>query len=73
MHAENGFKFMKVKLGFGVADDIKVMHAIQKVIDPAEISLMVDSNHAYGRTEALYLGQAMADMELRWYEEPVAP
>ena len=73
MHAENGFKFMKVKLGFGVADDIKVMQAIQKVIDPAEISLMVDSNHAYGRTEALYLGQAMADMQLRWYEEPVAP
>ena len=73
MHAANGFAYMKVKLGFGVADDIKVMHAIQKVIDPAKITLMVDANHAYGRKEALYLGQAMADMHLRWYEEPVAP
>ena len=73
MHYENGFRFMKVKLGFGVADDIEVMTAIQKVIDPSKVTLMVDSNHAYGRTEALYLGHAMAEMQLRWYEEPVAP
>ena len=73
MHAQNGFRYMKVKLGFGVRDDICVMQAIQKAIDPAEITLMVDSNHAYGRSEALYLGQALADMQLRWYEEPVAP
>ena len=73
MHAQNGFRYMKVKLGFGVRDDICVMQAIQKAIDPAEITLMVDSNHAYGRSEALYLGQALADMELRWYEEPVVP
>jgi D-galactarolactone cycloisomerase len=73
MHAQNGFRYMKVKLGFGVRDDICVMQAIQKAIDPAEITLMVDSNHAYGRSEALYLGQALADMQLRWYEEPVVP
>ena len=73
MHFENGFRYMKVKLGFGVADDIEVMQAIMKKIDPSKTTLMVDSNHAYGRAEALYLGQAMADMNLRWYEEPVAP
>lgn len=73
MHFENGFRYMKVKLGFGVADDIAVMQAIMKKIDPSKTTLMVDSNHAYGRAEALYLGQAMADMNLRWYEEPVAP
>lgn len=73
IHAQNGFQYMKVKLGFGVRDDICVMKAIQKAIDPAKITLMVDSNHAYGRSEALYLGQALADMHLRWYEEPVAP
>ena len=73
MHFENGFRYMKVKLGFGVADDIAVMQAIMKKIDSSKTTLMVDSNHAYGWAEALYLGQAMADMNLRWYEEPVAP
>ena len=74
MHFENGFRYMKVKLGFGVADDIEVMQAIMKKIDPSKATLMVDSNHAYGRAEALFiLGQTMADMNLRWYEEPVAP
>jgi len=37
------------------------------------VTLMVDTNHAYGRAEALHLGQAMAEMNLRWYEEPVVP
>lgn len=73
MHADNNFRYMKVKLGFGVDDDIRVMHAIKKALGSLPVTLMVDSNHAYGRAEALYLGQAMAEMGLRWYEEPVVP
>ncbi len=72
-HAEDGFRFMKVKLGFGIEDDIKVMHAIAKKTDLSQIQLMIDTNHAYGRAEALYLGQALAEYNLRWYEEPVVP
>jgi D-galactarolactone cycloisomerase len=34
---------------------------------------MVDSNHAYGRAEALRLGYVLDEYDLRWYEEPVAP
>ena len=34
---------------------------------------MVDTNHAYGRAEALRLGRALEEYDLRWYEEPVAP
>lgn len=34
---------------------------------------MVDTNHAYGRAEALRLGRALEEYALRWYEEPVAP
>ena len=34
---------------------------------------MVDTNHAYGRAEALKLGRALEEYDLRWYEEPVAP
>lgn len=72
-HYDNGFRLMKVKLGFGLRDDIKVMEAIKSALGSREATLMVDTNHAYGRNEALMLGNALSDMGLRWYEEPVVP
>ncbi len=72
-HHEAGFSLMKVKLGFGVDDDIACMHAIGKAIQAKPIRLMIDTNHAYGRAEALRLGRALADFDLLWYEEPVVP
>ncbi len=72
-HLANGFRMMKVKLGFGVADDIAVMAAIGQAVAGHDVTLMVDTNHAYGRSEALRLGRALEDYDLRWYEEPVVP
>ena len=72
-HYENGFDHMKVKLGFGLDDDLKCMKTITEAIEGKAITLMVDTNHAYGRTEALELGYALKDYNLRWYEEPVVP
>lgn len=72
-HHEAGFRLMKVKLGYGVIDDIACMEAIGKAIVGRNITLMIDTNHAYGRAEALQLGRALADYKLRWYEEPVVP
>ena len=72
-HFEAGFNHMKVKLGFGVDDDIAVMARIMKQIQGKGIQVMVDSNHAYGRQEALRLGYALDEYDLRWYEEPVIP
>jgi D-galactarolactone cycloisomerase len=72
-HHESGFRLMKVKLGYGVDDDLACMAAIGRAIAGRGVTLMVDTNHAYGRAEALKLGRALADYDLRWYEEPVAP
>jgi D-galactarolactone cycloisomerase len=63
---------MKIKLGFGVEDDIEVMEEIGRAIDRRGITLMIDTNHGYGYAEALRLGHALKDYNLRWYEEPVA-
>ena len=49
------------------------MAAIGRAIEGRGIRLMVDTNHAYGRADALRLGRALADYDLLWYEEPVAP
>lgn len=72
-HFEAGFTLMKVKLGYGVEDDIACMREIGRAIEGKPIRLMVDINHAYGRGEALRLGRALEEYDLRWYEEPVAP
>ena len=72
-HFEAGFSLMKVKLGYGVDDDIACMKEIGRAIQGRPITLMVDTNHAYGRGEALRLGRALEEHDLRWYEEPVAP
>ena len=73
LHYENGFDHMKVKLGFGLDDDMECMKAIVKAIEGKNVTLMIDTNHAYGRSEALQLGYALKDYDLRWYEEPVVP
>ena len=73
MHKEAGYKAMKVKLGFGVSDDISVIQSIAHALSDSSIELMVDTNHAYGRGEALMLGRALDELGLRWYEEPVVP
>jgi D-galactarolactone cycloisomerase len=72
-HFEAGFSLMKVKLGYGVDDDIACMKEIGRAIQGKPITLMVDTNHAYGRAEALKLGRALEEYDLRWYEEPVVP
>jgi D-galactarolactone cycloisomerase len=72
-HFEAGFSLMKVKLGYGVDDDIACMKEIGRAIQGKPITLMVDTNHAYGRADALRLGRALEEYDLRWYEEPVAP
>lgn len=73
MHYENGYEAMKVKLGFGLDDDIAVMHSIAEALGDRTVELMVDTNHAYGYREALTLGRELELFNIRWYEEPVVP
>lgn len=72
-HHAAGFRAMKVKLGYGLADDLAVMRSVAQAVEGLGVTLMVDTNHAYGVGDAVRLGQAMEGYGLRWYEEPVAP
>ncbi|TWT01771.1 mandelate racemase/muconate lactonizing enzyme family protein [Planomicrobium sp. CPCC 101079] len=71
-HAANGFELMKVKLGFGIQDDIEVMNEIRQAVGD-KVELMIDVNHAYSVSEAIKLGRALENFNLRWFEEPVIP
>ena len=50
------------------------MEAIVDALGPdTDCELMVDTNHAYGRSEALKLGRTLEQFNIRWYEEPLVP
>jgi D-galactarolactone cycloisomerase len=70
-HIAKGFRALKIKLGFGIDDDLAVMKELQFVSRNREV--MIDVNHAYGVADAIRLGRELEDMgwRLRWYEEPV--
>ena len=69
---EKNFKAMKMKVGLGPKEDLKLVSAVREVIGN-DFKLMVDANHAYNRNDALYVGKGLDEMEIYWFEEPVAP
>ena len=70
-HVAAGFRALKIKLGFGLEDDLAVMREMKQGARSEEV--MIDVNHAYGVADAIRLGRSLEDMgwRLRWYEEPV--
>lgn len=71
-HIAAGFHAVKIKIGFGVAEDLAVIKAVREAIGPAA-RLMIDANHGYDVLEAIELGQRAADCDIDWFEEPVIP
>jgi len=71
-HVADGFKAIKLKIGFGVAQDADLIRTVRKAIGPG-VGLMLDANHGYDVLEAIALGRAVADLDIGWFEEPVVP
>ena len=69
---EKNFKAMKMKIGMGPKEDLKLVSAVRDAIG-SEFKLMVDANHAYNKNDALYVGRGLDEMNIYWFEEPVAP
>ena len=72
-HYDAGFRAMKVKLGYGLDDDLAVMREVRRALGDRPVTLMVDTNHGYGVADAIRLGRGLEQYNLRWYEEPVVP
>lgn len=67
-----GFHACKIKIGFGVEEDLRVIRAVRAVIGP-DMRLMIDANHGYTVAEAIRVGRAAAEFDIDWFEEPVVP
>lgn len=71
-YADEGFHAVKIKIGFGVAEDLQVIRAVRAAIGP-DTRLMIDANHGYDVMEAVELGRRAAEYGIDWFEEPVIP
>lgn len=67
-----GFHAVKIKIGFDVEEDLRVIAAVRDAIGP-DMRLMIDANHGYDVLEAIELGQRAATYNIDWFEEPVLP
>jgi D-galactarolactone cycloisomerase len=71
-YAAEGFKAVKLKVGFGIDDDVRASRAVRDAIGP-DVGLMIDANHAYDAVAAIRLGRKVEDLDIGWFEEPVPP
>jgi D-galactarolactone cycloisomerase len=71
-YVADGFKAVKLKVGFGVEEDAAVTRAVRAAIGP-DAGLMVDANHAFDATAAIRLGRMIEQHDIGWFEEPVPP
>lgn len=70
--ASAGMAAAKIKCGFGAQEDRSRAEAARSVIGP-DAALMVDLNGNYAADQAKRSAAAMADADLAWLEEPLAP
>ncbi|WP_312364861.1 mandelate racemase/muconate lactonizing enzyme family protein [Ensifer sp.] len=71
-YRSEGFHASKIKIGFGVDEDLAVVRAVRNAVGP-DMRLMVDANHGYDVLEALAFGRKAAELDIDWFEEPVVP
>jgi D-galactarolactone cycloisomerase len=71
-YVADGFTAVKLKVGYGVDEDLCMIRAVRDAIG-AGIGLMIDANHAYDAVAAIRLGRLAEPYDIGWFEEPVPP
>ncbi|WOH80378.1 mandelate racemase/muconate lactonizing enzyme family protein [Bradyrhizobium sp. BEA-2-5] len=71
-YVAEGFSAVKLKVGFGLEDDVATIRLVREAIGPT-VQLMVDANHAYDSIAAIRLGRMIEHHDIGWFEEPVPP
>jgi D-galactarolactone cycloisomerase len=68
----SGYVATKMKVGLGIEKDLKLAEAVRKGVGD-DFKFMVDANHCYSLGDALYVGRGLEELNVFWFEEPVAP
>jgi len=69
-YMQAGFAGVKFKVGGRrPAEDAERVRAAREALGP-DAALMVDANQGWDRADAVDFGQRVADLDIRWFEEP---
>jgi L-alanine-DL-glutamate epimerase-like enolase superfamily enzyme len=68
---EQGIPRVKMKIGRDAQADLERVRAAREAIGP-DTELFVDANGAYSRKQALAQAERFAELEVKWFEEPVS-
>jgi len=68
--AEQGFHGVKIKVGFDLAQDVEIVHAVRGEVGQ-DFTIMTDANQGYTLDVALEAGRAFAREGVFWLEEPL--
>ncbi|MEO0731747.1 MAG: mandelate racemase/muconate lactonizing enzyme family protein [Bacteroidota bacterium] len=73
-YAKEGYKLAKMKVGWlDAPGDAERVRAVVKALGK-DVRVMVDANNGYKSAyEAIRFGRMVEDLDLYWFEEPVAP
>lgn len=71
-YVAQGFRAVKLGLGFGIEHDVARVRAVRQAIGP-DVLLMTDFNQAYTAGDAARLGRKIETFDISWIEEPVPP
>ena len=69
-HRQMGINVFKLKVGFGLDQDIDQINRLRKLVGPSA-HILVDANQAWTVREALTEISAMKPFQIDWIEEPV--
>jgi L-alanine-DL-glutamate epimerase-like enolase superfamily enzyme len=69
--ARSGYRAYKMRVGSSDWEaDVARVQAVRDALDP-RVGLMVDANQAWDEATARAAGEALAELELLWIEEPI--
>ncbi len=71
-YVAEGFKSVKIKIGYGLDSDLETIAAVREAIGP-DVILMIDANHGYDAIDAIQIGRRASQYNIEWFEEPVVP
>jgi D-galactarolactone cycloisomerase len=69
-YADQGFKGVKMKVGFGHKQDLDNLEAVRNALGPG-LGIMVDANQSYSYHDALKIAGDLAAFDLTFLEEPL--
>ncbi|MGM0605109.1 MAG: mandelate racemase/muconate lactonizing enzyme family protein, partial [Halobacteriota archaeon] len=69
--ADAGFDSIKITVGGGLTEDRARIRAVSESL-PDGFGFSIDANTSYGFSDALSLASTASELELEWFEEPIA-